>query len=54
MIAVDGYFDGCNCDVHDAEAMDVRVAEAMDVRVAEAMDVRDTRWEYSMSRRRAR
>ena len=46
MIAVDGYFDGCNCDVHDAEAMDVRVAEAM--------DVRDTRWEYSMSRRRAR
>jgi len=35
MVAVNGCFDGCDFDVHDAEAMDVGVAEAMDVRDAE-------------------
>jgi len=27
MVAVNGCFDGCDFDVHDAEAMDVRDAE---------------------------
>ena len=35
MVAVNRCFDGCDFDVHDAEAMDVGVAEAMDVRDAE-------------------
>ena len=35
MVAVNGCFDGCDFDVHDAEAMDVGVAVDMDVSDAE-------------------
>ena len=35
MMKKKGCFDGCDCDVHDAEAMDVGVAETMDIRDAE-------------------